>query len=83
MKVLAVAIPLEAFVDGVTGTTLRKVFADAQPAPCWMLFTLLLTQSADPSRAPVIVPVPAEGVMNLVDQLQRCLLYTSDAADED
>ena len=70
VEVLAVAVPLQALVEGLAGTPLRQAFTDAQPAPGWMPFTLVFTQSADPPRAPVIVPMPAQGVMNLVDQLQ-------------
>jgi hypothetical protein len=82
VKVLAVAVPLQTFVERVAGTSLRQVFTDAKSAPGWMPFTVVLTQPADPPRALVIIPMTAQGVMNLVDQLQcafRVALLTAGA----
>src|SRR6185436_2217278 len=73
VKVLAVPLPLEVVVERLVGSPLRQLLPDAQPAPGRVCFPFPLAETADPADAPIIRPMSAEHVMDLVHQPERQL----------
>jgi hypothetical protein len=74
MKVLAVPVPFEAFVEGLGGFALLTLFAYPQSACGWMESGFLSIKAADPAGSLVILPVSSERRMYLPDELQRQIL---------
>jgi hypothetical protein len=68
--VLAIPLPLHPFVEGLSRPALVQFLADPQPADRRVPPSLLLVEAADPAGARVVVAVPAEDGVYLVDQAQ-------------
>ena len=86
VEVLAVAVPLQAFIEGLIGTAFRKLFADAQPGSGWMRLALLVAEPTEPTVTRVTIPMSPQRLMDLIDQLQgKCivLFFTGHASQTD
>jgi hypothetical protein len=71
VEILAIPIPFLSVVRMLPGGAFVQSFADTQSAGRWMQAPLHFIEPADPARKRVVVCVPAKGLVNLLDQLQR------------
>ena len=66
--VLAVLVPFQTLIGRLVGLTFVQLFSDPQAPSGRVQLTLLLIQAADPAASWIIVAVPTEGMMHLIDQ---------------
>ena len=71
MEILAIAIPLQVLVEGLSWIALLARFSNPQPTRCWMKAAALLIAAADPAGAHVIGAKPAQPSMHLIDEFCR------------
>ena len=74
MVVLPVPIPFQTFVEGLAGPPFLQLLAYPQPAYRGMQTALLLIKAADPPGSGIVVPVPSERPVHLIDELQSQIL---------
>jgi hypothetical protein len=67
VEVLAVAVPFEALVERLAGRALGERLADPETAACRVRLAVGLGGAADPAGAAVVAAMPAEDVMNAID----------------
>jgi hypothetical protein len=70
MKILAIPVPFQAFVNRIITVTFVELFADPQTPFRGMQSTLFLIQTADPSGSGVVFTMTPENIVNLIDQAE-------------
>lgn len=70
MVVLPVPPPFQPFVERLIGPSFGKRFSDPEGAPGRVRLALLIGKTADPPGPRVVVAVPAEGMVYLVDEAE-------------
>jgi len=68
MVVLPIPLPFLALREGLIKLALVLTLPDAQASNRWMEFSLLIIQAADPSLPLIVRSVPAQGMMDLINQ---------------
>jgi hypothetical protein len=68
MVILAVLIPFQAIIGRLIGLTFVQLLSDPQSQSGGVQLTFLLIQAAYPAASWVIIAVPAEGMVHLIDQ---------------
>ncbi|MEE8156369.1 MAG: hypothetical protein V3T53_15550 [Phycisphaerales bacterium] len=69
MKVLAVTVPFEAFIDHVIRRSFGERLADPQAADRWVLPSRVLVEAADPAFADIVASMPAQHEVHLINEL--------------
>ena len=62
-------------VEGLAGPAFGQCLAYPQSATCWVGLALAGAQAAYPARAWIVLPVAAQRVVDLIDQLKEDGLY--------
>src|SRR2546423_1344639 len=71
MEILAIAIPLQALVEGLVWISLLARFSNPQPSRGWMTPAALLIEAADPAGTHVVGAKSAQHAMHPLDELCR------------
>src|SRR5271169_756913 len=69
MKILAIPIPFQPLVNRFTGSAFLERFADPETTCGRMLARGFVIEPADPPAAQVIVAIPSQHAMHLIDQI--------------
>jgi hypothetical protein len=85
VEVLAIAIPLQAFVGRLVVAAFGERLADAKTSECRVRFGVGIPETADPTSARIVVAVPAKLVMYAIHQVAGSvdLTETEEVADRE
>ena len=71
MIILAIPVPFQQRIIGITGQSLIHPLADPQPAPGGVESAFLFRQTAYPAGSWIIIAMSTEYEMNLIYEVQR------------